>query len=60
MEIVPEPSKAPFAPTIFGNAANEHMQKYSIYINTRYGSKPEQYAKIGFKNHLHSVNNPYA
>ena len=26
----------------------------------RYGSKPEHYAWIGYKNHRHSVNNPYA
>ena len=26
----------------------------------RYGTKPEQFAKIGWKNHKHSVNNPYS
>ena len=26
----------------------------------RYGSKPDHYAWIGWKNHKHSVNNPYA
>jgi acetyl-CoA acetyltransferase len=26
----------------------------------RYGSTPEQFAKIGHKNHKHSVNNPYS
>src|SRR3972149_2572504 len=26
----------------------------------RYGTKPEQFAKIGLKNHRHSVNNPYS
>jgi len=43
---------SPVAPQIFGNAAREHME--------RYGSKPEQFAKIGLKNHRHSVNNPYS
>jgi acetyl-CoA acetyltransferase len=44
--------EAPAAPQMFGNAGREHME--------RYGSKPEHYAWIGFKNHKHSVNNPYA
>ena len=26
----------------------------------RYGTKPEQFAKIALKNHKHSVNNPYS
>jgi acetyl-CoA acyltransferase len=43
---------APPAPQMFGNAGREHME--------RYGSKPEHYAWIGWKNHKHSVNNPYA
>ncbi|HRV59900.1 MAG TPA: lipid-transfer protein [Solirubrobacterales bacterium] len=43
---------APPAPQIFGAAGREHMEKY--------GSKPEHFAWIGFKNHKHSVNNPYA
>ncbi len=42
--------KAPMTPQMFGNAAREHMEKY--------GSTPEHYAKIGEKNHRHSVNNP--
>jgi sterol carrier protein 2 len=46
------PSKAPFAPQMFGNAAREHME--------RYGTTKEQLAKIAYKNHKHSVNNPYA
>ncbi|HTA13006.1 MAG TPA: lipid-transfer protein, partial [Solirubrobacteraceae bacterium] len=46
----PEPS--PFAPQMFGNAGRDHME--------RYGSTPEHYAWIGWKNHKHSVNNPYA
>jgi acetyl-CoA acyltransferase len=44
--------ESPTAPQMFGNAAREHME--------RYGSKPEHYAWIGYKNHKHSVNNPYA
>jgi len=42
----------PFAPEMFGNAGREHMELY--------GSTPEHYAWIGYKNHKHSVNNPYA
>src|ERR1700730_9144940 len=47
-----DPEASPFAPQMFGNAGRDHMQKY--------GSKPEHYAWIGWKNHKHSVNNPYA
>jgi acetyl-CoA acyltransferase len=47
-----EPESSPFAPQMFGNAGRDHMEKY--------GSKPEHYAWIGYKNHKHSVNNPYA
>ncbi len=43
---------SPVAPQIFGNAGREHME--------RYGTKPEQFARIGLKNHRHSVNNPYS
>lgn len=43
---------APGAPQMFGNAGREHME--------RYGTKPEHFAKIGWKNHKHSVNNPYS
>ena len=35
---------------MFGNAGREHMEKY--------GTRPEHFAKIAYKNHLHSVNNP--
>jgi len=42
----------PFAPEMFGNAGRDHMEKY--------GSTPEHFAWIGWKNHKHSVNNPYA
>jgi acetyl-CoA acetyltransferase len=44
--------KAPPAPQLFGNAGREHMEKY--------GSTPLHFAKIGYKNHKHSVNNPYS
>ncbi|WP_205697460.1 lipid-transfer protein [Conexibacter sp. SYSU D00693] len=43
---------SPAAPQMFGNAGREHME--------RYGSEPDHFAWIGFKNHRHSVNNPYA
>jgi acetyl-CoA acetyltransferase len=46
------PEESPFAPQMFGNAGRDHMDKY--------GSKPEHFAWIGWKNHRHSVNNPYA
>jgi acetyl-CoA acetyltransferase len=45
-------AKAPAAPQFFGNAGREHMEKY--------GTTAEQFAKIGWKNHKHSVNNPYS
>jgi acetyl-CoA acyltransferase len=47
-----DPESSPFAPQMFGNAGRDHMDKY--------GSQPEHYAWIGWKNHKHSVNNPYA
>ncbi|XP_066589258.1 sterol carrier protein 2 [Prorops nasuta] len=43
---------APIAAQLFGNAGIEHMNKY--------GTKPEHFAKIAYKNHLHSINNPYS
>ena len=43
---------APPAAQFFGNAGREHME--------RYGTTPEHFAKIGWKNHKHSVNNPYS
>jgi acetyl-CoA acetyltransferase len=49
---VREPEQSPFAPQMFGNAGREHME--------RYGSEPDHYAWIGWKNHKHSVNNPNA
>jgi acetyl-CoA acyltransferase len=42
----------PPAPWMFGAAGREHMKQY--------GSTAEHFAKIGYKNHKHSVNNPYA
>ncbi|MFN8162059.1 MAG: lipid-transfer protein [Solirubrobacterales bacterium] len=47
-----EPEASPPAPQMFGNAGREHME--------RYGSEPDHFAWIGWKNHKHSVNNPYA
>ncbi|XP_069498278.1 sterol carrier protein 2-like [Ambystoma mexicanum] len=43
---------APIASQLFGNAGKEHMEKY--------GTKPEHFAKIAWKNHKHSTNNPYS
>jgi len=40
----------PLTAQMFGNAALEHMEKC--------GSKPIHFAKIGYKNHKHSINNP--
>jgi acetyl-CoA acyltransferase len=47
-----DPEASPPAPQMFGNAGRDHMQKY--------GSTPDHFAWIGWKNHKHSVNNPYA
>jgi acetyl-CoA acyltransferase len=44
--------ESPFAPQMFGNAGRDHMDKY--------GSTADHFAWIGWKNHKHSVNNPYA
>ncbi|KHJ91259.1 thiolase protein, partial [Oesophagostomum dentatum] len=41
---------APITAQMFGNAGKEHMEKY--------GTKREHFAKIAYKNHLHSVHNP--
>ena len=43
---------APAAPQMFGNAGREYME--------RYGASAEAFARIGEKNHRHSVNNPYS
>ncbi|XP_027694044.1 non-specific lipid-transfer protein isoform X2 [Vombatus ursinus] len=45
-------SSAPMAAQLFGCAGKEHMEKY--------GTKIEHFAKIAWKNHNHSVNNPYS
>ncbi|MCV7358357.1 lipid-transfer protein [Mycolicibacterium fluoranthenivorans] len=42
----------PPAAWMFGAAGREHMRQY--------GSTSEHFAKIGYKNHKHSVNNPFA
>ena len=52
MAQVRAPESSPFAPQMFGNAGRDHM--------ARYGSTPDHFAWIGWKNHKHSVNNPYA
>eukprot|EP00050_Salpingoeca_kvevrii_P002819 m.203943 g.203943 ORF g.203943 m.203943 type:complete len:468 (-) comp10695_c0_seq3:1666-3069(-) len=44
--------KVPPAPFMFAVAGLEHMR--------RYGTTKEHFAKIAYKNHKHSVNNPYA
>ncbi|XP_067937880.1 sterol carrier protein 2-like [Watersipora subatra] len=49
---VMEPESSPLAPQMFGNAGREHMK--------RYGTTADQFAKVAYKNHKHSVNNPYA
>ncbi|KAM4721557.1 sterol carrier protein 2 [Rhinophrynus dorsalis] len=43
---------APLAPQLFGGAGLEHMEKY--------GTKLEHFAKIAWKNHKHSLNNPFS
>jgi acetyl-CoA acyltransferase len=45
-------AKAPPAAQVFGNAGKEYME--------RYGVDADVFAKIGEKNHRHSVNNPYS
>ncbi|XP_076649800.1 sterol carrier protein X-related thiolase [Halictus rubicundus] len=45
-------NESPITAQLFGNAGIEHMKKY--------GTKPEHFAKIAYKNHLHSMNNPYS
>ncbi|GJQ72002.1 Scpx [Trypoxylus dichotomus] len=52
MSELAESTGAPFPSQVFGNAGIEHMRKY--------GTKPEHFAKIAYKNHKHSVNNPYS
>jgi sterol carrier protein 2 len=45
-------AQAPPAPQLFGNAGREYAE--------RFGAKPEHFARIAWKNHKHSVNNPYS
>ncbi|XP_037928112.1 non-specific lipid-transfer protein-like [Teleopsis dalmanni] len=52
MNKLAEKTAGPRAALIFGNAGKEHMKKY--------GTKPEHFGKIAWKNHKHSVNNPYS
>ena len=52
MHALREEEASPFAPQLFGNAGREHME--------RYGSTFEHHVWIAWKNHRHSVNNPYA
>ncbi|MEV5651633.1 lipid-transfer protein [Nocardia sp. NPDC052254] len=42
----------PPAPWMFGAAGREHMKQF--------GTTAEHFAKIGYKNHKHSVHNPYS
>lgn len=43
---------SPPAAQMFGNAGREHME--------RFGTTPEHFAKIAYKNHEHSTRNPYS
>jgi acetyl-CoA acyltransferase len=54
MDLLAEISDVRFppAPWMFGVAGREHMSEH--------GSELEHFARIGHKNHKHSVNNPYA
>ncbi|XP_071443087.1 sterol carrier protein 2 [Hetaerina americana] len=45
-------TSSPITAQLFGNAGLEHMNKY--------GTRPEHLAKIAYKNHKHSTNNPYS
>lgn len=47
-----EIERAPMTAQLFGNAGIEHMKKY--------GTTPVHLAKIAYKNHKHSTNNPYS
>jgi acetyl-CoA acyltransferase len=52
MATLRELTNAPIAPQMFGNAGRDHMDKY--------GTTKRHFAKIGQKNHHHSINNPYS
>merc|ERR1711970_336725 len=45
-----EMEAGPITAQLFGNAGREHMELY--------GTRPDHFAKIAWKNHKHSVNNP--
>ncbi|NWI20438.1 NLTP protein, partial [Crypturellus soui] len=45
-------ANVPIAPQLFARAGREHMEKY--------GTDPKYFAKIAWKNHSHSTNNPYS
>ena len=48
----PADTKAPFAAQMFGNAANEYIDKY--------GADPNDFAEVARVNHEHSQRNPYS
>lgn len=52
MSNVHDITASPITAQMFGNAGVEHMKLY--------GTTPDHFAKIAYKNHKHSVNNPYA
>jgi acetyl-CoA acyltransferase len=52
MEQLRQPEESPWAPQMFGNAGRDHMREF--------GSTPDHFAWIAWKNHRHSTNNPYA
>lgn len=45
-------STSPAAAQLFGNAGRDYMKKYNV--------SPDVFAKIAWKNHKHSTNNPYS
>jgi sterol carrier protein 2 len=52
MAAIYPPDASPFSPQMFGNAGRDHM--------LRHGSAPEHFAWVAWKNHKHSVDNPFA
>lgn len=50
MSDIHDVTAAPMTVQLFANAGLEHMKKY--------GTTAEHFAKIAYKNHKHSVNNP--
>ncbi|KAG4074915.1 hypothetical protein HA402_009340 [Bradysia odoriphaga] len=52
MSKVHDITASPITAQMFGNAGVEHMKLY--------GTTADHFAKIAYKNHKHSVNNPYA